>query len=520
MASGGPESGGSPTPAPRSALAEMLAIAAPTVVAMTSYTVMQSVDKLMASRLGPDPIYVGAQGNGGLAAWVPISVAMGLIHIVNTYVSQNLGAGRAERGPAYAWNALWVSAAWWLVLLPYAWALPRLFEFLWSDPGAPDPRLAERVAMSVSYGRPLIYGAIITMAARAFAQYFYGMHRAGVVLVASLAGNVTNFACNSVLMYGPVAPATGVPAFDAWFDAAASIAGALGIPAMGISGAAYGTLIGTAVELLIPLAVFLGPSMHARYATRTSWRPSRSHVRDILRLGWPGSLMFGNEMICWGLFMVHFVGKFGAHHANAGWIAHQWMSLSFMPTVGISIATTATVGKCMGMRRPDLAAKRAWLGMGLAMAWMTTLAVVFVVFRRELVELFIDGRTDGALREKVIAVGMGFMIATAAFQFFDAIAMTLSGALRGAGDTVFTGVSTVALSWGLIVGGSVVATRYFPELSSLGPWIAAAAYIIVLSLVILGRFLSGRWRDIKVVKDGDARGESIAAAESAVTDGL
>ena len=81
-------------------LREMLAIAGPTVVTMTSYTVMQSVDKLMASRIDPDPIYVGAQGNGGLASFVPISIAFGFITVVNTYVSQNMGAGKPERGPA------------------------------------------------------------------------------------------------------------------------------------------------------------------------------------------------------------------------------------------------------------------------------------------------------------------------------------------------------------------------------------------------------------------------------------
>ncbi len=36
---------------------------------------MTMTDKWLCSQIGPDPIYVGAQGNGGLAAWVPISVA-------------------------------------------------------------------------------------------------------------------------------------------------------------------------------------------------------------------------------------------------------------------------------------------------------------------------------------------------------------------------------------------------------------------------------------------------------------
>lgn len=486
-------------------LREMLAIAGPTVVTMTSYTLMQSVDKLMASRIDPDPIYVGAQGNGGLASFVPISIAFGFITVVNTYVSQNMGAGKPERGPAYVWNAMWFAVLWWILLLPYGYFLPDIFRALWSTgDGAAAPDLARRIELSCAYGQPLVYASILTMASRAIWQYFYGMHQAKVVLIAGLTGNVVNFVFNSVLIYGSHAPESVTGFMAPWFAMTAKIADALNIPAMGIAGAAYGTILGSVVEAAIPMAIFLGPKLNAKYKTRSGWRLSLAHMKDLFKIGWPGALMFGNEMICWSLFMVYFVGSFGAEHSNAGWIAHQWMSLSFMPTVGISIAATATVGKYMGMKRPDIAAKRAWLAVGIAVVWMTFMGAMFLIFRREMVGLFIDDGTTGEMRDKVLKLGMGFMLATAAFQFFDAIAMTLSGALRGAGDTVVVGVMTVLLSWGLIVGGSWYLVTYHPKLESQGPWIAAAAYIIVLSLVILARFVSGKWKHIKLVESSVA----------------
>src|SRR5438876_281767 len=64
-------------------IVELLRIAGPTVATMTSYTLMQFVDKWLVSRIGPDPVYVGAQGNGALAAFVPISIAMGLLTVIN-----------------------------------------------------------------------------------------------------------------------------------------------------------------------------------------------------------------------------------------------------------------------------------------------------------------------------------------------------------------------------------------------------------------------------------------------------
>jgi MATE family multidrug resistance protein len=490
----------------RHPLLEMIVIAAPVVATMTSYTLMQFVDKLMVSRIGPEPIYVGAQGNGGLASFVPIAVMMGMITVINTYVSQNLGAGRPERAPAYAWAGLWMCLAFWLVvMIPYGFVLPHIFDLLRQTPLTNDAAAesVRRDALAVGYGRILIFGSVVTMMTRAIAQYFYGMHKPVVVLVASVVGNLVNLVFNTLLVFGPSAPArTGNSLLDSWFDLSAAAARSLGIGAHGLNGSGLATVIGTTVELLIPLAVFVSPSFNRRFGTLASWRPSMPHIRELFTIGWPGALMFGNEMVCWSFFMVYLVGKFGPLHSTAGWIAHQWMSLSFMPTVGISVAITASVGKCLGMKRPDLARQRAWLGLLLAVCYMTFCGLCFVVFRRRFVGLFVLDNTPPADAAAIIALGSRFLIACAAFQFFDAIAMSLSGALRGAGDTRWTGVVTLILSWTIIVAGGLAMVRFAPGLGSLGPWIAAAAYIILLALAILFRWLSGKWRTISLLGEG------------------
>ena len=493
----------------RSPLAEMFAIAAPVVLTMSSYTAMQFVDKLMVSRIGSDPIYVGAQGNGGLLAFVPISIAMGLTTVVNTFVSQNLGAGKAERGPSYVWAALWMVLAFWVVLLlPYAAALPWVVGLV-RESGLHGEALTKalaRDAIAAEYGRILLVGAILTMSTRAVSQFFYGMHRPMVVLIATVGGNLTNVVLNSLLIYGAVAPKYGIGVLDAWFEFTAGVAGSLGIPRLEVAGAAYATLIGTAVELLVPLGVFLSAKYRREFGTTKGWRPSMPHIKDLFRIGWPGAIMFGNEMICWAFFMVYLVGMFGSTHSTAGWIAHQYMSLSFMPTVGISVAITAMVGKCLGMGRPDLAEQRAWLGMKLAVGYMTLCAVVFVVFREQLIRGFVDRDTPPEQAAELVRLGSAFLIATAAFQFFDGIAMSLSGALRGAGDTRWPGIATVLLSWSIIVLGGWLMVTYVPRLESLGAWMAAATYIVLLSAALLVRFMSGRWKEIRLLEGSAGAG--------------
>lgn len=451
-------------------LRELLRQAGPTVATMASYTLMTFVDKLIVSRIGPEPIYVGAQGNGGLASWVPMSVAAGTLTIIATFVSQNLGARKPERAPAYAWAGLWLGVLFWAVLLvPYSFFIPDVLRLAQVDPA--------QASLAAEYGRILTIGSVLTLGTRALSQFFFGLHRPGVVLVAGVIANVVNL----VLTYGLVL-------------------GRLGLPAWGVAGSAYGTVIAGAIELAIPLAVFLGPRLNAHLHTRAAWRRCRKEMVEIVRLGWAGGAMFGNEMICWGYFMVHLVSHFGPDHATAGWIAHQYMSLSFMPAVGISVACTSVVGRRMGMRRPDLAAHRAWLALGLALAYMVACGIVFVVFRRSLVLAFVDPDTPPETVERLVRLGSAFLIATAAFQAFDAIAMTTSGALRGAGDAVVPGVVSVVLSWLVIVGGGTALTLLAPNLESLGAWIAAATYIMLLSVFLLARFIAGGWKSRTVVR--------------------
>lgn len=456
-------------------LREMFRIAAPTVVTMTSYTVMQFIDALMVSRIQPpSPVYVAAQGNGGMAAWLPIAFMMGLLGIINSYVSQNLGAGKPERGAAYAWNGLWLTALFALLLLPYAAVLPHFYAMMGHS--------EELRRLETEYGQILVCGAFLTLGARCLAHYFYGMHRPLVVMFAALAGNTVNLCANFVLIFG--------------FEA-----GPVDIPAMGVAGAAFATLLGAAVELSIPLGLFLGPTLNRRFGTRAAWRPSAMHVRDLLRLGWPGGMMFANEMACWFILMVYLIGTFGEIHQAAGWIAMRYMHISFMPAVGLSIAVTAIVGRSMGRGRPDLAEKRAWLGLVIATIYMGSCAVAFVLFREPMIMFLADENLDPEAAEALIRAGAVVMIAAAVFQLFDAIAIIMTGALRGAGDTIWPGVATVVLSWTCIVGIGKLMILYFPQLGSLGPWIGAATFIILLGTVLLWRFQRGHWKTLRLVHD-------------------
>ncbi len=469
-----------------SPLRELIALAWPTVLTMTSYTVMQFVDAMMVSRVGS--LELAAQGNGGLATFMPLSFMLGVLSMVNTYVSQNLGAGRPREAPRYAWAAIWMSLAAWIVLLPYAACMGMLFSSVGHEP--------ELIALETAYGQILMFTCFTTLMSRGLSHFFYGLHRPKIVFAATIVGNVTNVLGNWVLIFGH-----------------------LGFPKLGLTGAAIATVIGTSVELLIPLAFFLGPGMNAALGTRRAWRPDWRTMRQLWRVGWPRSLTFGNEMVCWAVFMIYLIGTFGKEHSTAGWIALRYMHLSFMPAVGISVAVTATVGRYIGAGRPDTANHRAWLGVRLAMAYMGTCAVLFVLLREPLARVLI--KPGDQAEAEILKIAMQLLICAAVFQVFDALAITLSGALSGAGDTVWPGMVTMITSWTCIVGGGFAFVTWAPGLQSLGPWIGASAYIILLGLAFLWRWTSGRWRSIRLLDVGapaaaSAPGEPPATGDEAL----
>jgi MATE family multidrug resistance protein len=370
------------------------------------------------------------------------------------------------------------------VLLPMGLLLPAIFNGLHGGASEAAQRLVE---LEVGYGRILLFGALLTLSGRGVHHFFFGLHRPKVVTVSAIAGNLVNIIGNYVLIFGDEGlPAWGLP-------------GVPGVPALGLIGAGIGTVIGTAVEFAIPLAVFLGPKMNRELATRASWRPRLGPIRDLVRLGWPAAVQFGNEIICWALFMTVLVGTFGINHMTAGWIALKYMHLSFMPAVGFSVAVTSLVGKYIGAGEPDVAVARARLGLSLAVGYMSVCGLGFFVFRESLIGAFVGGAVTEVDAAEIISIGAKLMICAAVFQTVDAFGILYTGALRGAGDTVWPGIMTMIYAWVFIVAGGYAMIVIWPGLESVGPWIAAAVYIIAYGVTMAWRFESGRWRSIELL---------------------
>ena len=453
----------------------------PTVITMVSYTVMQFIDSIMVAQLGT--MELAAQGNGGVWTWTVTAFLVGIISLVNTFASQAIGAGDSQSAARYTWAGIWFGlASWVVVLLPFGLVvLPWAFELM-----GHEQRL---VQLETGYAKWIVIGGCFTLLNRAIINFYFAIARPKVVACATIVGNLANIGFNYALIYGEAGlPALGLP-------------GIPGAPAWGVEGAAIATVIGTAIECAIPAVIFLGPSMARAYSTRLHWRLDIGAVKDLVRVGWPASLQFGNEMLCWSIFMTILVGTFGTNHLAAGWIVLRYMHLSFMPAVAFSIATTTLVGRAIGAGKPELAERYARTAVWMSVLYMGSWGAIMMFGRNSLIEVFTDAAvTDSSTTAAVIEIGAKIMIVAAIFQAVDAIGIVYTGALRGAGDTLWPGVVTFVLSWSCIIGGGWIMVRWWTELESIGPWIGAGLYIFALSGAMAWRFERGPWRTNPLIR--------------------
>ncbi|HRE87733.1 MAG TPA: MATE family efflux transporter, partial [Myxococcota bacterium] len=93
----------------------------------------------------------------------------------------------------------------------------------------------------------------------------------------------------------------------------------------------------------------------------------------------------------------------------------------------------------------------------------------------------------------VVKIAIDLFMISAAFQVFDAFAMTGLGVLNGAGDTRFVLVATVTVAWAAKLPlGWFLATEV--GLGAAGAWWGIVAEVIVLWGVVAWRVRSGAWR--------------------------
>ncbi|HDM89751.1 MAG TPA: MATE family efflux transporter, partial [candidate division WOR-3 bacterium] len=171
-------------------------------------------------------------------------------------------------------------------------------------------------------------------------------------------------------------------------------------------------------------------------------------------------------------------------------IAVRIESMSFMLGIGFGTAAATLVGQGLGAELQDIAEKSVWRTAFFSMVVMTVIGMLFVLFPEALVSLFSPSVAVGEMAVLCIMV--------AAFeQPSIALTMTLTGGMRGAGDTVspliLSFLGTFAFRIPLVYLFAIVF-----RLGIFGVWLGTITDWGLRGIISVVLFRRGRWKKIKI----------------------
>ena len=362
--------------------------------------------------------------------------------------------------------------------------------------GAGDRDEAAQVTR-LSLGLCLALTLVVTVPVVLWAERFAGIFRLDPDTVAQAAAFTrwlsvfyAAFAVNLVL--GAAFRATGDVVTPLWTGALANgvavgvayalVYGKLGLPALGVTGAAFGHAAGwIAGAVAIGLLWMRG---YARLGVGDRGAFSLERARRLLAIGYPAAM----EQIAWQSGFILFlwiIALYGTAPYAAYGIGVNILSFSFLVGFGFSVAAATLVGQRLGAGDPEGAAHGGWRAMRLAIAAMLVFAAVIITAAEPLARFLIDDA-------QVVRLTVVFIHVLGSVQALMAIEYALGGALRGAGDTRFPFLTVVTGLFGVRL--PLAAGFYWLGLSP--EWIFAALigdYIVKATMLTL-RFRSGRWK--------------------------
>ncbi len=417
---------------------------------------MGIVDTIIVGRVGTSE--QGGVGMGASLYWTLICLFTGTISATNTFVAQSFGAGKLDTIRLWVLAPLLLVVPMSLILLPIIPYLDPIMELLGTTS---EVRPHVEIYMVIRFwGTPFILSSFI------FSSFLRGLGDMKTPMLVTLVSNVANIGLDLLLVFG-------------WGP----------IPAYGVAGAAWATVLASLVSSGMYLMVYLGKKNNALYKTRSFVRVPKEMLLRYLKVGLPLGGTWFIESISWSVMTFYIAGIAPAALA-AHTIVFQMIHFSFMPAIGLSVASSTLVGQYLGAERVDLAKKSARVALVWSCGFMTFVGLMFALMRTWLVGLF---NSD----PEVILIGGRLMLVAAAFQLFDAMGLTAAGVLRGAGDTRFPLYAQLGAAW-LVFAPLILLLGDGLGWGIYGAWIAALIFIVLLAGLFYGRYLGGKWQSMRV----------------------
>ena len=322
-----------------------------------------------------------------------------------------------------------------------------------------------------------------------------GWSTAPVLVIAGLKG-----ACESIdRPWFPLPYTIGVLPLNGFLNWV-FIYGNLGMPAWGLDGAGYATLLSRVIMIL-----WLWRDLEKR-----GYFGDPFGLMELLKRGFKKSWSLLKMGLTTGLQITFEVASFNGAAIMMGWIsaaalaAHQIaiqiVGTIFMVPLAISFAVSIRIGQALGSGDPRKAQSIGYANALVALILMTLSAIGIWMLREPLIGLFIGRNVANA--EAVLAAGIVFLSIASIFQIGDGLNIILLGFVRGYSDVKIPTLLAFIIFWCvglplaffLAFGGDILsetmpaafrrAAAWGAGLGGKGIWIALAISLSLSATVI------------------------------------
>jgi MATE family multidrug resistance protein len=431
-------------------------LATPVILGMLGHQVVALVDNIMVGQLGSAELAAVSLGNSFM--FVAMSLGVGFSTAITPLVAEADGAGDREKGKSSFKHGLFLCIVLGLALFAAVMFAKPLMYVMKQPPEVVDLAMPYLTLVAASLVPLIIF--------QGFKQFSDGLSMTRFPMYATIVANLVNVLLNYMFIFGK-----------------------FGAPALGVVGAAIGTLA-SRVVMVAYLWYLLSRKEKSRYFVTNIkiFTLSKGMLKKLLNLGFPSAMQMFFEVAIF-TSAVWLSGILGKNPQAANQIALNLASMTFMVAMGFSVAAMIRVGNQKGLGNfREL--RRVAISIGLLTSILALVfAVCFILFNDSLPKMFLDfdNLADFADNHEVVAIAAQLLIIAAIFQFTDALQVVALGALRGMQDVKIPTVITFIAYW--IIGFPI---SYYlsmeTSLASMGIWIGLLAGLSASGILLFIRF--------------------------------
>ncbi len=256
------------------------------------------------------------------------------------------------------------------------------------------------------------------------------------------------------------------------------------VAGLGIRGIAYSYLCGATASSIT--TIILLRRSQIRESLNLIFPIVRGMILKVINIGLPSAFQrIGWSVSVFGLFFILSMTRFPTE-AQAAWaIGMRVEGLIFMPIMALSMAVASIVGQNLGAKQIDRAYRAGWRVTWVGIVMLSFMGVILFVCAGQIARLMSNDANT-------IAIVISYLRINALSEPFLALAMILSGALQGAGDTRSPMWITIFSNWCVRLPLAYLLSLVC-GIGPSGAWWAMTASIALMGLLTCWRFTSKAW---------------------------